>query len=219
MIAFRWLVAHCPGARGDRRDDVVIPSASTDVAFELFPDRRLVQIVDACRDIDCHHHHPGRAVAALERVVPSESGLHWMERSTGWRQSLDGGDRRAFALQREHRARLHCLSIHIHDTGAALRRFAPDVRAGQAETFPQKVNEQRPSVNGGAHGATVYHHRYVRHPFTLCAWGRVHSERPRTNDLNRIPLARDEWRATPALESWASECLARQVAPARPEPH
>src|SRR5215468_5110821 len=37
---------HCPGACGDRLDDVVIAGAAADVALEFLPDRRFVQIAE-----------------------------------------------------------------------------------------------------------------------------------------------------------------------------
>src|SRR5215510_16460220 len=42
---------HCPGACGDRLDDVVITSAATDVSLEFLSDRCLVRFAEATHDI------------------------------------------------------------------------------------------------------------------------------------------------------------------------
>src|SRR5262249_55240701 len=157
------LGGHCRRASGNRLDDVVIACAATDVALELFSNGRLVRLTASAYDIERHHHHAGRAVAALKRVMLPERRLHWMEWSPGWGQPLDGCDHRALTLQREHRARLHRQTVHMHDTGSALRGVATDVCARQAELFPEKVNEHRASLNLTADGTCIHCHRYCRH--------------------------------------------------------
>ena len=110
-----------------------------------------------------HHHHAGRAVTALKRVVFPDRRLHRMERSAGWGQALDGYDLLVFTLQREHRTRLHGQTVHVHDTGSALRGVAADVRACQTLLAPEKVNEHRASLNLTADSTPIHCHRYFRH--------------------------------------------------------
>src|SRR5579871_766881 len=71
--------AHGAGARGDRLDDVVVAGAAADIAFELFADGVLVELVAlAAHDVDRGHDHSGRAVAALQAVILAERFLHRM---------------------------------------------------------------------------------------------------------------------------------------------
>src|SRR5262245_32735159 len=93
---------HCPGACGDRLDDVVITSAAADVALEFLSDRCLVRLAVAAHDIEPHHHHARRTVAALKRMVLTESRLHRVEGSPERGPTLDGCNHRAPALQRQH---------------------------------------------------------------------------------------------------------------------
>src|SRR5262245_11928204 len=123
------LGGHCRRASGNRLDNVVIACAAADVALELLSNGRLVRLTEAPYDIERHHHHAGRAITALKRVVFAERRLHRMERSAGWGQALNGCDLRALTLQREHRTRLHRQTVHVHDTGSALRGVAADVCA------------------------------------------------------------------------------------------
>ena len=141
----------------------MIAGAAADVALELLSNGRLVRLTAATYDIERHHHHAGRAVTALKRVVFAERRLHRMERSAGWDQALDGCDLRALTLQREHRTRLHGYTVYVHDTGSALGGVAADVCARQAELFPEKVNEHRASLNLTADGTPIHCHRYFRH--------------------------------------------------------
>src|SRR5947199_2520934 len=61
---------HGAGARRDRLDDVVIARAAAQIAFELFADGVLVEIVAlAVHDIDAGHDHAWRAEAALQAVI------------------------------------------------------------------------------------------------------------------------------------------------------
>src|ERR1051326_538553 len=65
--------AHGAGAGGNRFDDVVVTGAAADIAFELFADGVLVELVPfAAHDIDRGHDHAGRAVAALQAVILAE---------------------------------------------------------------------------------------------------------------------------------------------------
>src|SRR5215468_7223647 len=133
------LARHCPGGFGDRLDDVVIAGAAADVALEFLPDRRFVRFAEAAHDIEPHHHHARRTVAALKRMVLTEGRLHRVEGSPGCGQTLNGCNHRVLALHRE--------AVYVHDTGTALRRVAADMRAGQTERFPKKVDEHCSSLD------------------------------------------------------------------------
>src|SRR5262249_12848932 len=104
------------------------------------------------------------------------------------------------------------------DTRPALSGLAADVRAGQAETFPEKIDQQRPPFDVPAHGLTVHDHRHIGHAFTpgVSCPGRARPQQ--TNDPERSRLWPSESRATRASASWASESRARRAGPVRPEP-
>src|SRR5262249_10482414 len=153
------LNSHCPSARRNCLDDVVIAGAAADVAFELLPDRRLIRFVEAARDVERHHHHTRGAVATLKGMVLPKGRLHWMEWRARRGKALDGRDSRALALQCKHRARLHRQTVHMHDAGAALRRVAADLGASEDPMLPEKLHEHRSPFDFAANGTTVYCHR------------------------------------------------------------
>src|SRR5262245_7853333 len=125
------------GARGDRLDDVVIPGAAAEVAFELVANGRLVRLAATTHDVERHHDHAGGAVAALKRVMRAKGDLHRMERRSGRGQSFDGGHVRALALQRQDRARLGGQAVDMYDARATLRGVAADVRSGEPQPLSQ----------------------------------------------------------------------------------
>src|SRR4029450_13750844 len=138
-----FCACHRLGAGGDRLNDIVIAGATADVALEFFTDRCLIRLAPSTHDIKCHHHHARGAVAALKAVILTKSRLHRVEGGLGRGQSLNGGDRRALALERGHGARFYRYAIDMHDTRAALRCVATDVRACELEPLPEKVDERR----------------------------------------------------------------------------
>src|SRR5437763_424200 len=75
-----WHACHVAGAGGDRLDDIVVAGAAAKIAFELFADRLLVEIVAlAAHEIDRGHDHARRAEAALQTMMLAESFLHRMQ--------------------------------------------------------------------------------------------------------------------------------------------
>src|SRR5688572_29360616 len=92
-------LGHGFGARRDRLHDVVVAGATADVAFELVPDGRLVEVVAlAPHDVDRGHDHAWGAIAALQGVVLTERLLHRMQFSIRLGESLDRGHVRALRL-------------------------------------------------------------------------------------------------------------------------
>ena len=83
---------------------------------------------------------PGRAEAALEAVLLPEGLLQWVEPALR-RQSLDGRDRRAVGLHRQHGAALDGHAVDDHGAGAALAGVAADVGAGEVEILAQQLHE------------------------------------------------------------------------------
>src|SRR5881394_3198047 len=89
--------AHGLGAGRNRLDDVVVPRAAAQIAFELLAYCRLVQLCAlAVHNIDGGHDHARRAETALQRMILTEGFLHRVELGIGCK-SLDRGQFRAFA--------------------------------------------------------------------------------------------------------------------------
>ena len=115
--------------------------------------------------VDGAHHHAGRAEAALQRMMLAEHRLHRVQRAVGGGQPLDRGDVRALGLQRQHRAGLYRVAVHMHDAGAALAGVAADMGAGQAEMFAQQLDEQRAAFHLDGLALAVHGKAHLRHGF------------------------------------------------------
>ena len=134
----------------DGGDDVLVAGAAADVAFEPMPHVAFCRRRIAPGEIDGAHHHAGRAEAALQPVVPVESLLHRVERAlfaAGRGQALDGGDGGAVGGDRKHRAALDGHAVDMDDAGAALRRVAADMRAGEVEILAQQVGQKQGRID------------------------------------------------------------------------
>ena len=71
--------------------------------------------------------------------------------------------RLAASLQRQHRARLHRLPVHMHHAGAALAGVAAHMGARQMQLLPQQLHQKRPPLNLDIMLLAVHRQRYVRH--------------------------------------------------------
>ena len=153
----RGAAAHGASAGGDRLDDVVVAGAAADIAFELLANGVVVELVAlAAHDIDRGHDHARRAIAALQAVILAERLLHRMQRTVRRRQPFDREHVGAFELQRQHGAGFDRLAVDVNDAGAALRRVAADMRAGEPQILAQKLHQQRARIDVGGDGFAVH---------------------------------------------------------------
>jgi hypothetical protein len=83
--------------------------------------------------IDCAHHHSGRTVTALKRMMLPKHFLHRMQRTISVHQSLDRRKRSATSLNGQHRARFNGHSVDIDNASPALACIAANMSAGQAQ--------------------------------------------------------------------------------------
>ena len=128
--------------------DVLVSGAAADVPRERPADLLLGGARVLGEQRHRGQHHPRRAEAALEPVLLVEPRLDRVElRALG--EPLDRGDLAAVRLHREHRARLRRHAVHEDGAGAAARRVASDVGAGEAERLAQEVDEQEPRLDLG----------------------------------------------------------------------
>src|SRR5438034_9138888 len=63
-------------------------------------------------------------------------------------QALDRRDLPSVGLHREERARLDCLSVHKHRTGAADAGLAADMGSCEAQILAQVMNEKKARLDG-----------------------------------------------------------------------
>src|SRR5271165_801601 len=155
---------HGLGAGGDCLDDIVVAGAAAEIALELVPNGRVVEVVALAVDhVDGGHDHARGAIAALQPVMLAEGLLHRMQRPIGIGETLDGEHIRPLDLPDEYGARLHGLAVDMHDAGAALRRVAAHMGAGEPQVLAQKLHQQRARVDITGDGFTVHRQGDVGH--------------------------------------------------------
>src|SRR3979490_2036486 len=157
-------VRHRLGARRDRLDDVLVAGAAAEIAFELFADGVVAEVVAlAVDEIDRGHDHAGRAETALQAVMLAERLLHRMQRRAVGGEALDGLDLVPVSHDRERGAGFDRLAVEMHDAGAALRGVAADMGAGQPQILAQKLHQKRAGVDIGVDGIAVHDKRNLGH--------------------------------------------------------
>src|SRR5262249_37584886 len=145
--------AHRARPRGNRLDDVVVAGAAANIAFELFTDGAIVELVAFAADnVDGRHDHAGRTEAALQSVIFAKRLLHRMQRTVRGRQTFDGQDVGAFKLQSQHGAGFDRLAVDVHYTGTALRRVTADMRTGEPQMLAQELHQKRALIDIGGGG-------------------------------------------------------------------
>src|SRR3954464_11913705 len=136
----------CPilvfGSPLDGGDDVLVARTAADRARDrrayLLVGRLWVLVEQRSR----RHRHPGRAEAALERVLLVEPLLDRVELPVSL-ERLDGADLVALAHRRECRARLERLAVHEDHACAAVRGVAAPMRTGQPGRVADEMHEER----------------------------------------------------------------------------
>jgi hypothetical protein len=141
----------------------VISGAAAEVALEAESDLVLGGIGDLVEQRHRGHDHAGGAVPALEAVVLLECLLHRVHR-VPIGEALDGGDRQAIGLDREHRARLHRLTVDVDRAGAARRGVAADVGAREAEVLAHEMHQERTWFDVAGSFDAVDRHRDLHVP-------------------------------------------------------
>ena len=100
---------------------------------------------------------PGRAEAALEAVMLLERGLHRVQRAV-LGEAFDRGHIGAVRRQREHRAGLHALAVHMDRARAALAGVAANMGAGEPQIVADEIDQQRAAFDLAGHGFAVHLH-------------------------------------------------------------
>ena len=72
----------------------------------------------------------------------AEGLLQRMQRAVRRGNAFDGGDLRPIGLTDEHGAGFHRLAVDIDGAGAAMARLATDMRAGEFQMLPEKMDQE-----------------------------------------------------------------------------
>ena len=129
------------------------------------------------------HQHARRAEPALQGVAIAERGLQISDLAAVG-QSLDGLDRRAVGLHRQHQAGTNDLAVHAHGACTADPVLATDMRSGQLQLLAQKIRQIEPRQNLRGDALTVHLERDchgIRHARPPAS----RSGRPRSADAQR----------------------------------
>src|SRR5262245_3338727 len=114
----------------DGGDDVRVSAAAADVAAHLLPHLVVAPGPALVEQRDRAHDLSRGAVAALERIVGDERGLHRVE-FVAPGETLDGRDLGALGGDREGQARVDRATVDQHRAGAALAVIATLPGPGQ----------------------------------------------------------------------------------------
>ena len=66
----------------------------------------------------------------------------------------------------------HCLAVHVHDAGAALRRVAAHMGAGEPQVLAQELHQQGARVDVTGDGFAVHRHSDGGHGFPPKSWAK-----------------------------------------------
>ena len=144
-------------ARGvlDCVHDVLVARAAAKVALQSVTDFPFGGIWILVEQVARSHDHSGRAEAALKAMLLPKTLLNRMQVSVLC-QALDRGDLPSVGLHREERARLDCLSVHKHRTGAADAGLAADMGSCEAQILAQVMHEKKARLDGAFPFLAVY---------------------------------------------------------------
>ena len=134
---------HAAGRVEHRFDDVVVAGAAADIAFQLMPDRFLVELAAmAVHDIDRRHDHAGRAIAALKGKFIDEGLLQRMELAGGLLQSFNGRDTFAARFVGQLGTGADGRAVNQHCTCAANLDFAGDFSAVEIQRIAENFGKR-----------------------------------------------------------------------------
>ena len=104
------LPAHFVGRRAHRLDDVLVAGAAAEIGREHVEQVLVADVGLALEHAGREHQEARRAEAALQPVMLDEGALQRMQ-LVALREPLDGADRLAVGLHREHQAGAHRLAV------------------------------------------------------------------------------------------------------------
>src|SRR5215470_185152 len=111
-VVMTKLLTHLLGRVLDSLDDVDVAGAAAEVARDRLADLLLARVLVPLEQRDARHHHPRRAVAALQAVLLGEALLDGVQ-LTALLEAFDRPDLAAVGLDGEDGARLHRLPVEM----------------------------------------------------------------------------------------------------------
>ncbi len=139
----------------DRRADARIGSAPADEAGHRGVDLRLAGFAVGAQQSRRAHHLATLAIATLRHVVLDPRVLHSLADQVGG-QAFDGRNVRAFDRCHRHDTRARRRAVHIDRAGAAQRRAAAVLGAGQLQVVTQDPQDRRGGIHVDRYGTAVY---------------------------------------------------------------
>ena len=136
------LTGQSPARREHCGDDPLIASAPAQVACESLSNLPLGWGGRCTQQRSRRHQEACRAEPALERVVLAEGALQNRELAVRLREPLDGLERMAVGLHREHQARANRLGVEQHGACPANAVLASHMRSGQPRLVADEVRQQ-----------------------------------------------------------------------------
>src|SRR5579862_1085723 len=205
------------GGKHHGLDDMLVTGAAAEVAGQRLANLRLIWGRPFVEETLHGHQDAGRAIAALQPVTVAHRFLQRMEMVAVGGEPLDGHDRVAVRLCREHQTGANRNAVEDHGAGTAYAVLATDMRTREQEIVPQEVAEQHARFDLAPVLRTVHRNGYVMHVtghaalFRLPRRARAWSARRR--DAVGIPC----WRGCCRPDRWpaAPICPLRRFAPRR----
>jgi len=124
-----------------RADDILISSASANIAIEAMADLLISRMGIAVQQVYHGDDHAGRAETALQAMLLPKGILHGMQVAIG-SDAFNRGNAAAVGLHCQDCAGFNCDTIHQHGARTALTGITTYVRARQTDYFAQEMREQ-----------------------------------------------------------------------------
>ena len=160
----RLLAAQLAPRRQRRLDDVLVARAAAQVAVQTAPYFGFGRVRVVAQELVDRDDHARRAEAALQAVLFPERLLDRVQLAVGLGIALDRLDVGAVGLDGQDGARLDRDAVQQNRAGAALRRVAADVGAGQAKLFTDEIHQKLPRLDLAGVPRSVHGHRDGVHP-------------------------------------------------------
>jgi hypothetical protein len=139
-----FLLGQGRSGRLNRRDNILIPRAATQIAADPLADVVFAGIRFFLQKRFCRKQNAGRAKAALQTVQLPKLFLQRVQFGFARRQSFDRFQLCAVRLHGKHETRADRFAIQQHRAGAANAVLATDVRPRQAQIVPDEVGQELP---------------------------------------------------------------------------
>jgi hypothetical protein len=146
----------------DRLNNLNIARAAAEIPRNRDADIMFSRVWIVVQQIPCTQEHTRSAEAAMDGIVIQEGFLERGEFLAGGK-SFHCGNSAAFDLRCQDEAGIDGNPVEKHGTGPAFADFAPALRAGKSERFPQQIEKGQVSMDFCSNTPSV-DCRVQRHP-------------------------------------------------------